>query len=275
MSLNGIYELRLCAFVDILGFRDLVRRSVDRPSLQIKIQQALREVFLARPVWERDNPTEIVEARLRQEGVVDPRVEAEQLVNERAAAERGYSFSDSLVLSATHNDRSITDLVTSLLALSVNLAELGVFVRGAVCLGQLCHEQDLCFGPALIDAIDLEEDKTNGAKFPRIVFSSEAYNLVAQVDLPRLGPLSLYLRQDADDGWRFLDFLNQTDPDLAPEVDQLRVIRRELARQLFNPQFRDDVCVRGKLDWLARYFDLVLNETNIPGINPLSPSKHR
>lgn len=48
--MQSIYEQRLCAFVDILGFGDLVRRSLDRPTLQRKIRQILREVILARPV---------------------------------------------------------------------------------------------------------------------------------------------------------------------------------------------------------------------------------
>lgn len=267
MQMQGIYEQRLCAFVDILGFKDLVMRSRDRPALQEKIRQVLHEVVLARPVWERDSPVELIEARLRQEDVADPQAEAERLVNEYAAAERSASFSDCLILSTTLHDRAIIGLVTSLLSLSNDLAELGVYARGAVCLGQLCHEQDLCFGPALIEAYDLEKDV---AKFPRIVFSPEAYEVVAQVNRTSFGSLSLYLREDVD-AWRFLDFLNQTDPNLAPEADQLRVIRRELARQLSIPQGLDQV--REKLVWLSRYFNLVLNETRIPGINPLSVSE--
>src|SRR4029077_5263647 len=126
------------------------------------------------------------------------------LVKEYAAAERGTSFSDSLVLSATLSDRAITCLVTSLLFLSRGLAELGKYARGAVCVGLLCHEQDLCFGPALIAAYDLEK---NVAVYPRIVFSPEAYTAAVHVNLTSVGPLAPYLREDVD-GQRFLDFLN-------------------------------------------------------------------
>ena len=76
--MQGIYEQRLCAFVDILGFGDLVRKSLDRPALQGKIRQVLREVILARPVWERDSPVDVIEARLRQEDVLDSQAEAER-----------------------------------------------------------------------------------------------------------------------------------------------------------------------------------------------------
>lgn len=263
--MQGIYEQRLCAFVDILGFGDLVRKSLDRPALQGKIRQVLREVILARPVWERDSPVDVIEARLRQEDVLDPQAEAERLVNEYAAAERGYSFSDCLVLSSALNDRAITGLVTSLLFLSGNLAELGVYARGGVYLGQLCHEQDLCFGPALIEAYNLEK---KFAKYPRIIFSTEAYGEVAQVNMTSLGPLASYLREDVVDGWRFLDFLNQTAPHLALPTDQMRVIRRELNRYLSCSNVKPQV--REKHVWLGRYFNLALEEGSIVGIDPLS-----
>jgi len=266
MQTQNIYEERLCAFVDILGFCHLVRQSRDRPALQDQIRQLLREVVLARPVWDRDSPVDVIEARLTRQGVSDPKHEAELLVKEYAAAERGLSFSDSLILSATLNDRAVTSLVTSLLFLTRRLAELGTYVRGAVCLGKLCHEQDLCFGPVLIDAIDLEK---NVACFPRIIFTPEAYAAVASVHSPSVGPLAPYLREDFDT-WRFLDFLNQAALDLAGPFreDQMMEIRLELSRQLSSSHAPNRV--RQKLLWLVRYFNSVLEEAPIVGIDPLS-----
>ncbi len=262
--MQGIYEQRLCAFVDILGFKDFVRRSIDFPTLQEKLRRALRKVVRARPVWEHDH-VDLIEARLRQEGVPDPHAGAERLANEYAAAVRGSNFSDCLVLSATLNDRVIIRLLTSLLDLSGDLAEeLGVYVRGAVSLGQLCHEEELCFGPALIEAYELEK---NVAVYPRIVFSPEAYKEVSQVNLRSLG--SFALREDVDDGSQFLDFLNQTtNPPFVPPPD-LWEIRRQLHRQLFSIQGKDPK-IRKKLVWLADYFNLVLKETPTLTIKPLS-----
>ena len=193
MQTQAVYEQRLCAFVDILGFRDLVQRSLrslDPLLRQKQIHQLLQEVVLARPVWDRDSPVGVIEDRLRKQGVADPKAEAERLVNEYAAAERGSNFSDSLVLSATLSDRAITGLVTSLLVLSRGLARLGKYARGAVCLGPLCHEQDLCFGPALIAAHDMEK---HAAFYPRIVFTPEAHAAVAKVQSLSVGSLAPYL----------------------------------------------------------------------------------
>lgn len=265
MQTQTIYEQRLCAFVDILGFRDLVEQSRERPVLQTQIRQLLREVVQARPVWERDSPVDIIEARLAQQGASDPKHEAELLVREYATAERGSSFSDSLVLSATLNDRAITNLITSLLFLSRGLAGLGKYARGAVCLGPLCHEQDLCFGPAFINAYDLEKT----AVYPRILFTPEAYAEVVKIQLPSVGPLAPYLREDECDGGRFLDFLSQAALDLAGPFrsEQMGEIRRELDRQLSSSQA--PIQVRLKLVWLARYFNSVLEKAPLVGINPL------
>ena len=150
MQRKGIYEQRLCAFIDILGFCDLVKGGLERSALQGKIRQVLREVILARPVWERDSPVDVIEARLRQEDVPDPQAEAERMVNEYAAAERGSSFSDCLVLSATLSEHAINGLVTSLLSLSGDLAERGVYARGGVSLGQLCHDRICVLGLHLL-----------------------------------------------------------------------------------------------------------------------------
>ncbi len=270
MQTQTIYEQRLCAFVDILGFCRLVERSRKNPVLQAQIRELLRKVVLARPVWERDSPVDVIEARLARQGANDAKHEAEVLVREYAAAERGSSFSDSLVLSATLNDRAITGLVTSLLILSRGLAILGGYARGAVCLGPLCHEQDICFGPAYINAYLLEKN----AVYPRIVFTPEAYAEVVKVHLPSVGPLAPYLREDVD-RQPFLDFLSQVAPDLADTfgADQMKDIRYELWRQLSSSECPR---VKQKLVWLARYFNSVLEKAPIEGVSPLpNPSIER
>ncbi len=77
------------------------------------------------------------------------------------------------------------------------------------------------------------------------------------------------LREDVDDQ-RFLDFLNQAALDLAGpfRADQMREIRCKLGRQISSSQTPNKV--REKLAWLARYFNLVLNESPIVGVDPLS-----
>jgi hypothetical protein len=262
-----MYEQRLCAFVDILGFRELVERSLDRPHLQQQIRQLLREVIDAKPTWERDSSVDLIEARHIEQGAADPRFEAEQTVARYAVAERGTNFSDSLVLSVTLDARAVRSLVTSLLFLSRRVAELGCYVRGGVCQGLLCHEEDLCFGPALIAAYNLEQKV---AFYPRIVVTPDAHETIAAVDTDVVDPLASYVRTDFD-GERFLHFLSPQVIDLVGSFlheTQMQEIHHELRRQLL--QVRPGDPHRPKLIWLARYFNSVLKEVPISGMESLS-----
>ena len=78
------YENRLCAFVDVLGFRELIRESVRRPELAQKIRLILRRVVEATPVWERDSPEDIIAAGLRNAGLTP----AEALTQAQARVEQ-------------------------------------------------------------------------------------------------------------------------------------------------------------------------------------------
>jgi hypothetical protein len=255
-----MYEQRLCAFVDILGFSDLIERSLKQSPLQQKIRQLLREVIDAKPIWKQDSSIDLIEARLIAQGVPNPRSEAEQTAACYAVAERGTSFSDSLVLSVTLDPHAIRGLVTSLILLSRSLAELGGYVRGGVSNGLLCHEENMCFGPAHIAAYKMEKCV---ACYPRIVVAPNAHEAITAVDTDIADPLSSYFRTDSD-GKIYLNFLT-------PQVfgqfnsflheEQMWSISKELSRQLLRVQPTNPA--RPKLIWLARYFNSVLREAPI------------
>jgi hypothetical protein len=58
-------------------------------------------------------------------------------------------------------------MLYSLTSLSFELLCLGYFVRGAIALGKLYHDDEMVFGDALVRAYELE---TSVARFPRILF---------------------------------------------------------------------------------------------------------
>jgi hypothetical protein len=261
MSLANTYETRLCAFVDILGFRQLIEESVRRPSLTQNIRDILREVREATPVWERNPPVDIFARRFERTGVKPPEatLKAQEKVKENSKKERGTWFSDSLVLSSSLEGFAIRNLVISLILLSQNMAKSGYYVRGGVSLGLLCHETDMCFGPALISAYDLEKD----AQYPRIVFDAEARRTLDRADASGVRKLASYLREDID-GIAFLHFLGQEALDLLPEFrdEHMSIIRQFLSRQL-DSAFAKDARIKSKLFWLARYFNFSLNGTTL------------
>ncbi|MHB9096209.1 MAG: hypothetical protein ACYC5X_00100 [Syntrophales bacterium] len=261
-----IYEQRLCAFVDILGFSDLVERSKRSNALQQKIRELLRRVIDAKPL--RDSWwIDIIEARLREHGIPNPRSAAEQQVAGYAAAERGTNFSDNIVLSVTLDAHAISTLITSLIFLSRDAAELGIYVRGGICQDLLCHEENLCFGPALIAAYKLEQKV---AFYPRILVTPEAYEAIAKVDMDDVDPLASYVKTDFD-GERFLHFLN---PQFMKQSKSTALEGQtgEIYRQLSNwlSLVHPGDLLWPKYEWLALYFNSVLEESHVSGMESFS-----
>jgi hypothetical protein len=89
-------------------------------------------------------------------------------------------FTDNIVLALPVSDVQDTEgeignaLITSGL-LQVQLSIRGWFVRGAVCIGDLYMDKDIVFGPALVEAYDLERCT---ARDPRVVLSEACLKAV-------------------------------------------------------------------------------------------------
>lgn len=135
------YTPRVVAFVDILGFGDLVKRADTRPPLQEAIVDALRAV---RAVGAPSG------------GDTDLRTQ---------------NFSDSLILSAADTPNGLWHLALTVDALAWNLLNLGLLVRGAITIGGIHNDDDIVFGLAVNEAYRLE---STVARYPRIVLSRSA-----------------------------------------------------------------------------------------------------
>ncbi len=76
------------------------------------------------------------------------------------------TFSDNLVIS-TPVDVGYALLFKFLTFVCLELLTQGFLTRGGVTVGELCHKENMVFGPALIDAVDLEKE----AIYPRLLCS--------------------------------------------------------------------------------------------------------
>src|SRR5258705_10405392 len=130
---NKTYEKSVVAFLDILGFKELVTKG--------KLSVVLGAM-------------EIIKKRIK---LID---------SFRDSPLKSSQFSDSLIISAPDNDDGVIHLVhfTSLLASQLCLS--GIWTRGALTMGQMHHRGDVAFGPALIDAVEMEREL---AIYPRIL----------------------------------------------------------------------------------------------------------
>jgi hypothetical protein len=164
-------------------------------------------------------------------------------------------FSDTLVVAMPAEDPAdaVQLLIEDAARLQMALAAKGFFVRGGLSLGLFYVGRGLIFGPALVEAYELESHQ---AVHPRIVLSRDA-----EAAVPRD---STALMRDGD-GWAFVNYL---DPLLevreGPDAD-LEAHREQVMRGLFD--HRGDKRIWEKYRWSAEYHNAFVARSGIDGMD--------
>jgi hypothetical protein len=239
------YEQRYCAFVDILGFRGLIKRIDNGLTVE-----RMRDILSAahRP---RYSPFE---------GYF------------QGSDFRVQSISDAVCISARDSAAGLTHLLSAVMFLSLDLLEEGQFVRGAIVKERLYHDNQIVFGPALIDAYELE---STIARYPRIVVRSDvAREAKAYADDERYD--SNLSRQIArsDDGPYFVDILSDVErtggDDPGETIDKYEAMA--LQAQMRLEESVDNPSHFEKARWFARYWNKTARRLNLyvitgPGVD--------
>lgn len=129
------YTIRTIAFIDILGFKDLV------------ISQKAQKI------------ADIIDELHRY-----ALLEAEEANFEYISTLEVAYFSDSIVLSCDNN--LDYGFIQNIMNLQIELMRKGIFIRGCITKGELYHKDNYIFGPAIIEAY---EEEAKLAKYPRII----------------------------------------------------------------------------------------------------------
>ena len=178
------YDERIFAFVDILGFADLVEASERDTSQIIRIYKLLEctKSMAQLPVGHKFNYLQVDLAKFRS-----------------------HTFSDTVTMSCPYES---FDYFNAIIAWVMRYqyfmwAEEGTFLRGAIVYGKIFDEEDspMVFGPAMVAAYRLE---TKTAKWPRILVDSSIVKKLP--DEKRLRALQEYLRKDSAGNY-YLDYL--------------------------------------------------------------------
>jgi hypothetical protein len=186
-------------------------------------------------------------------------------------------FSDSLVmvtpLAAPDDPSAVASLLTQAAWLQLGLSQHGFALRGGLCIGDVHLSRNLLFGPGLIDAWQLEDQR---AKEPRIVLSAEA---VSNMEKAYGGYED---RTQAPQTWELLidqdrevviDYLTASIVDFVvdPAEDGLRQHRDLIVRRL--AEHERDTSVWQKFIWAAQYHNWVCRrlfrgrrDLQIPGV---------
>jgi len=229
MTNSKAYDDRLLALVDVLGWKALINESVRNPTVLAPIQTAIGIIVAggtstARASWS-----------------------AAQFGSKYAPDAQFSHFSDTFVLSVPANPAGIPYITMMVADVCRSLLEAGLYTRGAVVRGKLVHTTKALYGPAVIEAYDLERTV---AKYPRILVTPEAAASIETLPC---------VRQDSD-GLTFLDVLRHYV--LNDGGSRLHAIRLQAEANL--ERHKADLGLVAKHIWLLNYLRSAEHDMQAP-----------
>jgi hypothetical protein len=167
------YEKRLVAFIDILGFKEIIKQS-EYDSSKVEL---IYSVLNYLKDWEVPSSWNLKLIEIEEDAQAIG-VEKFEISNKTNST----SFSDSIVVSVRVDDNvneMASTLIVNLAYIGAVLLEKGILCRGGLTLGNILHSDNgTVFGQGLIDAYFLEN---NNAKYPRIILSDK---LIKELNYP-------------------------------------------------------------------------------------------
>lgn len=173
------------------------------------------------------------------------------------------TFTDNVILAYPRWDDGegqSGSLFMSFIDYQLEMTLNGYFLRGGVALGDYYGDNDFAYGPALIEAHDLECDK---AKHPRIILCEKMVKMVSEhlnyYGAFNFAPQYSHLLKD-EDGKCFINYLyglheayissDQSDSDMDFYINRLKQHKKIVEQRLL--QFEND-SIYSKYEWVAQY----------------------
>lgn len=230
------YREKYVAFVDMLGFSALVQSTADDPKKRAKIVAAMDRLSVSTC----ENP---------------------------ALGMNLTYFSDCIVISTDLTEAGLYEILESLTTIAENLLQIDILVRGGLTLGNIHHDGQFMFGPAMLEAYGMECRETI---FPTILVSESV-----KADCDRYSWGGLCLVHDSEQPERqFVHYLRRFDDyDPTPVAGKVlldkpaKLIRHYIAKRLAGPPG----AVRDKAVWLKTYWDDTAGKSTVLGkVNPVA-----
>ncbi len=224
------YEDRVICFIDILGFKESIERSVID-------EKSIDEITRVISVLEENFKSTFKEYR------------------------QVTQFSDSLAVSFLVSEKDqVFHFIIELRGFLICLADEGIFFRGGIAAGKLLHTDKLFFGPAFIKAYELEKL----ANYPRVIFDEKLLDQLIGHGLVGSNEESgSYVRKDCD-GLYYLDYIDcedwfegASDYGAGTYRDYLEKFSKTIGDQLTSAM---DKKVRQKYQWLANKCNQIIKK---------------
>lgn len=182
-------EMRYCAFLDILGFKSLLKSVEDTSDdpLMERIISVLN--FMSAEVSESAYSADLPVYELTEKGLIERELGDPRLTY----------VSDCIIISTEHTEDGLKALCRKLSKIWLDLAWDGFFCRGGISEGLLFHHQNIVFGSAYLKALALEQV----AITPRVVFDDA---IISRVGFPAVFPVLPPTCEMARDGRVYLRY---------------------------------------------------------------------
>lgn len=215
MDLNCKYEKKILVFFDVLGFKNMVQRKYkDKPE---KIKEILNTMHVL------SSPSYTSELIIFSDSVINI-LEIKPKYNKH-----GQTFTD--YLSVIFND---------IATIQVNMFGLyGVLIRGSIVIGDIYYEgeNNLLFGPALVDAYELE---SKYSIYPRFLIGKSIVDEISEAEW-------LDVTEDVD-GHYYIDVFKWL-VKLEPEKQHLVTLKSKIEEEIKMLGVKPNLGVLSKYNW--------------------------
>jgi len=166
-----LYEKRILCLIDIRGFKRKILESISDEKENIKRTNEIMNLLkYLRKEFDVDHNYYMKTFNCSKDN-------AKKLKN----TERTTQFSDLTVISyEISKESALYHIITKLIFLTAESFKKDLFIRGAITIGSLYHDEKYIFGPVMNKAYEMEKKK---AKFPRVIIENNAiYDLLEKDD---------------------------------------------------------------------------------------------
>jgi hypothetical protein len=204
------YENRVVAFVDVLGWKEECKKSVDKKETINKLLKATTEIKDYAKKFSLENK--------------DTHSKAEGITQENREQFRSIEFSffsDNFAVSTPiEYVKAVVEIVKWGCDLLLNI---GFLTRGAITSGLLHHADDIIFGPALVEAVNYEKQ----VKGPFILCSSSVIDLLEKNNCKKEKTLIVGIEQRV---------VNVAVGAMPHHKDQMMVIRKKIEAMIADKE---------------------------------------
>jgi hypothetical protein len=227
-----MYDERVIAFIDILGFKEMVDTT--------HATQSINEILIF--------PRDYFDTKKKENPEIYKDI---QII----------TVSDSIIISFKYDcDHAIYTLMLDLLNIIIGWIKKDVLCRGAIVKGDMHHCGNLLYGPGFNKAVELEKK----ASYPRIILEKDIYNIGVKYHDKKgtEGSESAFINtlfmDDVD--FYYIDYFS-TPVACVRNVDKVKPLEylNQLKTIIIKGMNNKDNNIKNKYCWMLKKFKSVIN----------------